>query len=479
MKVRTRFAPSPTGVLHIGGVRTALFNYLFAKQNKGDFVLRIEDTDPERSKKEFEKEILESLKWCGIEWNEGPDKKGKFSPYRQSERIGIYKKYLETLLKEKKAYYCFCSSEELEAKRQSQMVMGQAPIYDGKCFGLSPEDVEKQLKEGQKAVIRLRIPKKKITFKDIVRGEVEMDASLIGDFVIARSLDNPLFYLAGVIDDEEMQITHVIRGEEHISNTPKQILIQEAMGFKRPIYAHIPLILATDRSKLSKRHGAVAAIEYRNMGYLPEAIVNFLAFLGWNPGTEKEFFTLDQLVKEFNLENVQKGGAIFNQKRLDFLNGYYIRLKPLKELTELVEPFFKEAGLKVDKNNLEKIVYLYQARLKNLKEIVGLSDFFFKKDITYPKQLLKWQNMSDKELAESLDKLENIIIGITEKNWDLKNIQNVLMLEAEQMANRGYLLWPLRVALTGKEYSAGPFEIADILGREETLRRIKEAKKLL
>ncbi len=500
IKVRTRFAPSPTGFLHIGGVRTALFNYLFAKQNKGTFVLRIEDTDLERSKREFEGGIFESLKWLGINWDEGPDIEGKYGPYRQTERTEIYKKYLEQLLKEGKAYYCFCSAEELEAKRQDQMSRGSAPKYDRKCSSLSVEEIEDNLKKNIRCVIRLRTPEKKMHFEDVIRGKIEVDLGTIGDFVIAKNLSTPLFYLAGAIDDHEMAITHVIRGEEHISNTPKQILIQEALGFKKPIYGHIPLILAPDRSKLSKRHGAVSAIEYKNAGYLPEAIINFLAFLGWNPGTEKEFFSLEQLVKEFSLEKIQKGGAIFDQKKLDFLNGFYLRQKPLSALTEICIPYLVTGGLidfngsqekvlksyrvidteeKMSFGTIEKIISLYQERLKRLDEIVPLVDFFFKGRLNYPKELLKWQKTTEKDLSDALDKLEVVLGGVEDKNWDLKNLQNVLLMESEQMPNKGYLLWPLRVALTGKEFSAGPFEIAEILGRGLTLQRIREAKELI
>jgi len=489
--IRVRFAPSPTGLFHIGGVRTALFNYLFAKKNNGAFVLRIEDTDLERSKKEFEENIFESLKWCGIEWTEGPDIGGKYGPYRQTERTEIYEKYLKQLLKENKAYYCFCTSEELESKRQDQMSRGVAPKYDGKCSSLTSDEIEKNLAENKKSVIRLRIPEKKIVFDDIIRGRVEFDSALIGDFVIAKNLKTPLFYLAGVIDDYEMKITHVIRGEEHISNTPKQILIQEALGFEKPIYGHIPLILAPDRSKLSKRHGATSATEYRKMGYLPEALVNFLAFLGWNPGGEREIFSLDALVKEFSLENVQKAGAIFNQKRLDFLNGFYIRQKSLSDITEACIPYLVEKGLinnsyqavetgeKISFELMEKIIGLHQTRIKRLDEIAPSTDYFFKKDLGYPKELLKWQNMTWPEVSSSLDELEKILSGIGEENWNLTNLQNVLQLEAEKLPNRGYMLWPLRAALTGKESSAGPFEVAEALGKEKVLQRIKEAINLI
>ncbi|MBU4479862.1 glutamate--tRNA ligase [Patescibacteria group bacterium] len=496
-EVRTRFAPSPTGLFHIGGARTALFNYLFAKQKQGSFVLRIEDTDVERSKPEFEKDIIASLKWLGIEWTEGPDINNGCGPYRQSERVKTYEKYLKRLLAENKAYYCFCSPEELEAKRQDQMARGQAPKYDGKCSSLSAAQIKKNIEADKKFVIRLKIQEKKIIFQDVIRGKIEFDTKLIGDFVIAKDIRTPLFYLAGAIDDYEMKISHVIRGEEHISNTPKQILIQEALGFLKPVYGHIPLILAPDRSKLSKRHGAVAVMEYKKAGYLPEALVNFLAFLGWNPGGEREIFSLSSLVKEFSLENVQKAGAIFNQKRLDFINGFYIRQKSIEKLTEFCLPYLIEAkfiepvnnktkvaknykiietGEKISSSFLGKIIGLYQTRIKKLSEITDFVDFFFKKELNYPKGLLKWQNMDWPEIVSILSELEKMLSAIKKQNWNLTNLQNILLLGAEKLPNRGYLLWPLRVALTGKESSAGPFEVAEILGKEKVLQRIKEAK---
>lgn len=352
-EIRTRFAPAPTGPLHIGGARTALFNYLFAKKNEGVFILRIEDTDPERSKPEYEKDIIDSLKWLGIEWDEGPDIGGNYGPYRQSERLNIYKKYLEKLLAEDKAYYCFCSEEELEAQRQYQLSIGEAPRYSGKCANLSKEEVEKYLEEGRPSIIRFKVQPKKIEFEDLIRGKIEFDTSLMGDIAIAKNLTTPLYNLAVVIDDFEMKISHVIRGEDHISNTPKQILIQEALGFPRPEYSHLPLILGPDRTKLSKRHGAVAISEYKKDGYLPETLINFMAFLGWNPGTEREIYSMPSLIKEFSLERIQKGGAIFNIKRLDFLNSFYIRQRSLEKLTELCLPYLIEAGLieKIEKDD--------------------------------------------------------------------------------------------------------------------------------
>jgi len=539
-EVRTRFAPSPTGFLHIGSARTALFNYLFAKKYQGVFVLRIEDTDIERSKPEFEKDILDNLKWLGIEWDEGPSyevgsrkyeetKKsskssdfklrtsdvGDYGPYRQSERKEIYRKYLEKLLAEGRAYYCFCSEEELEAEKQYQMSIGQPPHYSGKCANLSKEEVKRYLAEGKKSVIRFKTEAKKIEFEDLIRGKIEFDTALIGDFVIAKDLTTPLYNFGVVVDDFEMQISHIIRGEEHISNTPKQILIQEALGLSRIKYAHLPLILGPDRSKLSKRHGAVSVAQYRKMGYLPETLINFMAFLGWNPGDEREIYSLASLIKEFSIERIQKGGAIFNIKRLDFLNGFYIRQKSIDRLTELVVPYWLKAGLiktggnpepeplklpleekaqfiiketgeEISLETLKKIVSLYQERLKNLSEIVELTDFFFKEKLEYEKSLLKWREMNDKEIKQSLDKSQKILSKIKEEGWNKENLEKILLPEAEKFAtelkktaDRGYLLWPLRVALTGKEASAGPFEIAEILGREKVLKRIEEAKRKL
>ncbi len=542
IEVRTRIAPSPTGRLHVGLARTALFNYLFAKKHQGSFILRIEDTDIKRSKPEYEKDILESLKWLGINWDEGPDIGGGYGPYRQRQRLESYAKCLEKLLSEDKAYYCFCPGEELEAQRQYQLSIGEAPRYSGKCANLPKEETEKRMAEGKPSVIRFRVPAKKVEFDDLIRGHLEFDTSLIGDIVIAKGLTYPLYNFTVVIDDFEMKISHVIRGEEHISNTPKQILIQEAFDFPRPIYAHLPLILAPDRTKLSKRHGAVAISTYREQGYLAETLVNFMAFLGWNPGTEREIYSMPSLIKEFSLERVQKGGAVFNIKRLDFLNGFYIRQKSVEKLTELCLPYLVESGfLKsheevekfhlgsphyeilltgelIDLAKLEKIISLYQERLKKISEISELTDFFFKEKLVvdeskdssppfanarvgdedkassspfanarvYDKNLLRWGEMTDREIMKSLDKLGKILPKIKPEEFNKEGLEKVLLPEADKFAkeiskvgDRGYFLWPLRVALTGKGASAGPFEIADILGKEKTIKRIKEARGLL
>ncbi|MCP6718007.1 MAG: glutamate--tRNA ligase [Patescibacteria group bacterium] len=514
--VRARIAPSPTGFFHVGGARTALFNYLFAKQNNGIFVLRIEDTDKERSKPVYEDNIIESLKWLGISPDEGPAIDGNYGPYRQSERKEIYEKYLEKLLDEKKAYHCFCSEEELKIQKEYQLSIGQAPRYSGKCAGLSEQEVEDNLKQKKKFVYRFMIAPKKIEFNDLIRGKIEIDSALMGDTVIARDDAMPLYNFACVIDDFEMKITHVIRGEEHISNTPRQILLQKALGFPKVKYAHLPLILGSDKSKLSKRHGAASVIEYKELGYLPEALNNFLAFLGWNPDTNKEIFSLDALIKEFSLEKVQKSGAVFNTKRLDFLNGVYIRQKPINKLTELCIPHLIQNSLielefkqiqfppayggkeiinkfKITQTKkpitfdvLSKIVSIYQERLKKLSDLPEFVDFFFKKNLDYDKDLLKWKDMSEQEVLRALDRSNKILSDLKEEEFDLQKLTDILLQESEKFGkkiksieDRGYLLWPLRVALTGQKSSAPPFEIAEILGKEQTLKRINQAKELL
>ncbi len=467
-EIRTRYAPAPTGLLHIGNVRTALFNYLFAKKHQGSFILRIEDTDTKRSFPEFEKDILENLKWLGLQWDE--------EPYRQSERLDIYTKYLEKLLlNEDRAYYCFCSEEELEVQRQYQMSIGEVPKYSGKCANLSKEEVKKYLAAGKPSVIRFRVASKKIEFDDLIRGHLEFDASLIGDIVIAKDLSTPLYNFAVVIDDFEMKISHIIRGEEHISNTPKQILIQQALGFPLLKYAHLPLILNPDRTKLSKRHGATSVLEYKKAGYLPETLINFMAFLGWNPGTEREIYSLSSLIKEFSIERVQKGGAIFNIKRLDYLNGFYLRQKSIRKLAELCSPYLPKA----EPAYVEKIVAIYQKRLKKLSEISELTDFFFRDKLKYDKDLLRWREMSDKETKNSLAQLEKILSKIKPESFAKENLEKILLSETEKIGDKGRLLWPFRAALTNKQASAGPFEIAEILGKEKTIKRIKEARGII
>ena len=479
-KIRTRFAPSPTGPFHVGGVRTALFNFLFAKKFGGKFILRIEDTDLERSKPEYEKEIVEGLKWLNIHWDE--------DPYRQSGRLDIYAKYLKELLNNGDAFYCFHSKEFLEKEA------GLAHHCEFKKLPL--EDLGKRLKK-ESAIIRFKTPPDlEIAFIDLIRGEIRFNSDTLGgDFSLAKaeSPDKflPLYNFAVVIDDFEMNITHVIRGEDHISNTPKQILIQQALKLPMPKYAHLPLILGSDKSKLSKRHGAVSVDEYREMGYLPEALINFIAFLGWNPGTDKEVFSLEELIREFDLNKVQKSGAIFNVEKLDWLNGCYLRQLSLDELTKRAVPFLERDGL-IDSDfsakggpfsgweYLKKILALEQPRLKKLGEIGERVSYFFKIP-EYKPELLVWRDMLFKDVFASLKVSLNTLFQISDVDFNQKNLEKILLKEAERARNKdkGRLLWPLRVALTGLEASPGPFEILEILGKKESLKRVEAAIKKL
>ena len=472
-KIRTRFAPSPTGPFHVGSIRTALFNFLFAKKFGGKFILRIEDTDLERSKPEYENEIMGGLKWLSIHWNEGP--------YRQSERLDIYAKYLKELLNNGDAFYCFHSKEFLEKEA------GLAHHCEFKKLPL--EDLGKRLKK-ESAIIRFKTPPDlEIAFIDLIRGEIRFNSDTLGgDFSLAKaeSPDKflPLYNFAVVIDDFEMNITHVIRGEDHISNTPKQILIQQALKLPMPKYAHLPLILGSDKSKLSKRHGAVSVDEYREMGYLPEALINFIAFLGWNPGTDKEVFSLEELIREFDLNKVQKSGAIFNVEKLDWLDGCYLRQLSLDELTKRAVPFLERENL-IDEGHydfeyIKKILALEQPRLKKLGEIGERVSYFFKIP-EYKPELLVWRDMLFKDVFASLKVSLNTIFQISDVDFNQKNLEKILLKEAERAKNKdkGRLLWPLRVALTGLEASPGPFEILEILGKDESIKRIEAAIKNL
>ncbi|MCL4437633.1 glutamate--tRNA ligase, partial [Patescibacteria group bacterium] len=356
-EIRTRLAPSPTGPLHIGTARTALFNWLFAKQNKGKFILRIEDTDKERSKKEYEGQIIEGLKWLGLNWDEGP--------YRQSERTEIYKKYLQKLLDEKKAYYCYCTKEELEAEKQEMSSRGLPPKYSGRCREFNPPAGGPPAGKTPQ-LIRFKMPEKEVKFTDLIRGEVSFDSSLFGDIAIAKNLETPLYNFAVIIDDFEMKISHVIRGEDHLSNTPKQILIQDALGIPTPEYAHLPLILAPDRSKMSKRDIETSFLEYRENGYLPEAMLNFMVLMGWHPKEDKEIFSPEELIKEFDLSRVQKTGAVFNKEKLDWLNAFYIRNAPVEKILAYIKPRLEKSNSDESLNLAEKIINIEKDRARTL-----------------------------------------------------------------------------------------------------------------
>lgn len=458
--VRTRIAPSPTGWLHIGTARTALFNYLFARRHGGTFVVRIEDTDLERSDKKFEADILEGLSWLGIEWDEGPGK-GDYGPYRQTERLDSYERYLNKLLEQGRVFYCAHTAQELETERQAQMETKQAQRHI--CTHRNAGNTE--------GIIRFKNTASEcITFTDCIRGDISFNTELLGDFSLAKNTRAPLYNFAVVIDDKEMAITHILRGEDHIPNTPKQILIQDALAFERPRYAHLPLILGPDRSKLSKRHGETSLNAYRHEGYLGQVLVNFIAFLGWNPGDEREIFSLDELEKEFSLEKVQKSGAIFNKEKLQWLNGAYIRRMDIPTLAAKLHPFLQESFGNIAEDILHRVAQIEQPRLKTFADVQVLSFLF--KDPSYKKKLLLWKGTQ--KPAEAMTHLKTI----EKLLCDTKDSEKTLMLYAEQHG-KGNVLWPLRVALSGQVASPGPFEIMYVIGKEATLRRIRNAIALL
>jgi nondiscriminating glutamyl-tRNA synthetase len=434
-KVVTRMPPSPTGLFHIGSARTALFNYLFAKQNDGKFILRIEDTDKERSKKEFEENIIESLNWLKMPYAEF---------YRQSDRTLIYKKYLQQLIEKGLAYI---SKEE---------------IIEG------DEDKEKRSE-----VIRFKNPNKKIKFKDIVLGEIEVDTSDLKDFVIAKDLDTPLYHFAVVVDDMEMEVSHIIRGQDHISNTPRQILILEALGGTRPEYAHIPLILSPDKTKLSKRHGALSVLEYKEIGYLPEALLNFIVLIGWNPGNDKEIFTLEELLKEFSLDKVQKSGGVFNVEKLDWINKEHMKKLSSDEIKNNI---FSNLPKEFQNEKLIPLIFERISKWSDIKKIVtdGELDMFLKSP-EYEKNKLIFKTTSADQISNNLKQAIGVLESLDETNFTIDNIKGVLMGLADTLPSRGELLHPVRFALSGRDKSPDPFTIAAIIGKNETISRLQKA----
>jgi glutamyl-tRNA synthetase len=478
-KTRVRFAPSPTGLVHIGSLRTALYNFLFARKNKADFVLRIEDTDQKRYVEGALENLIATLEWAGITYDE--------RPIKQSERLDIYKKYAEELVKKGYAYYCFCEPERLEEMRNEQATFKKPPIYDRYCLrNVSEEEINKNLKNNCKFTIRLKIPENEtIEFEDIVRGKVSFNTNLIDDQVLLKSDGFPTYHLAVVVDDHEMNITHVIRGEEWLSSTPKHIQLYKYFGWKIPNFAHLPLLLNTDRSKLSKRQGDVAVEDYIKKGYLKEAIINFVALLGWNPGKgeTQEIFTMEELTEKFNLANVHKGGAVFDTKKLDWMNSEWIKILSIDDLYERSLKFWKEKEFYINTSEekkseeyLKKVLIIEKDRLSKLSE-VGESNKFFFRAINYDRELLKWKDMNDKKIKESLKKSLDILTKISDNDWSLENIEKALLEAAGD--NRGELLWPLRAALTGEQKSPSPFEVAWVLGKKESLDRINNAISLL
>lgn len=451
-KVRCRVAPSPTGNLHLGTAHTALFNFLFAKHNHGDFILRIDDSDRVRSKKEFEEDIIDSLKWLGVAWDEGPDIGGPYKYYRQSERGGTYQKYLDKLISEKKAYFCYCTKEELDRERKEMESKGQMPKYSGKCKNLTAD--------GRKGAIRLVNPNKKVTFTDLIRGEISVDSSLFGDFVIARGDGSALLNFAATVDDIEMKITHAIRGEDFINMVPRQLLIFEALQVTPPEFAHLSFLYAPDKTKLSKRHGATSVFEFKEMGYLPQAMVNYLGGLGYSMSDGREFFTLAELIADFEISRVQKGAPIFDVNKLDWYNGYYIRQTQDVELKTKIYEFLNK---KYSDELIGVTIPLVKERIKKLSDYLPLAGFFFNKPKDY-----------EIDLSENRSLLSNIhqkLSAVSDWEADLigKSMQD-LAIELKIPNSKFFMI--LRVAVTGKKISPPLNESMEILGKEETLSRL-------
>jgi len=474
MNVRTRFAPSPTGYLHIGGLRTALYSYLLAKQNNGQFILRLEDTDQKRFVEDAAKVIYDNLAWAGTNYDEGPNVGGDYGPYIQSERLEIYKKHTQKLLDDNHAYYCFCDEQTLETMRNEQIAKKLAPKYDRRCQKLTQEEIEEKIKSGAPYVVRMKIPDNRIiTVNDLVHGKITYKSNDIDDQILLKSDGYPTYHLAVVVDDHLMGITHITRTEEWLPSTPKHILLYEYFGWETPFFAHLPLLLNSDRTKMSKRKGDVAVGDYIKKGYLPEAMINYLAFLGWNPGTEKEIFSMEELLKDFKLEKVHKAGAVFNIEKLNWYNSYYLRQLPESELLEKFRPYLPK-GNTFDDKQIKKMLNLEKERSSNLFDVAKNLKFFF--EITkYDKRLLKWKEMTNEEIKKSLERSKEIISNINLKYFNKETITRLLLEETANWNNKGELLWPLRVALSGQKNSPPPFDIIEILGKEESIKRISQS----
>ena len=478
--VRVRFAPSPTGSLHIGGARTALFNWLFARHNRGAFVLRIDDTDTERSTDASYKEILSAMSWLGLDWDEGPEKGGQFGPYLQSQRLEIYRQESARLLNEGKAYLCYCTVEELAERRKKAQAEGRPPMYDRRCRYLTPADRTRLEQEGRQPVIRLAVPEKGSTVvRDLIRGEVTFANETIDDFIIFKSNGMPTYNFATVVDDHLMQISHIIRAEEHLSNTPKQILVYEALGYELPVFAHVPMILAPDRSKLSKRHGATSVEEYRDEGYLPEAIINYLALLGWSPEDEEEIIPLEEMVARFSLERVSKNAAIYDTKKLTWINGHYLREGDLDRVTRLALPFLQARGLlsgslsPKEYSHVRTIVGAVRDRVKTLAEVADAASYFFTEVTSYDEKGVR-KHFAKPGVAALLEAAGKELGALPEFNAQTAEEAYRTLAEKKGLST-GQLFHPTRLAISGRTMGPGLFEIMELLGRETVLERLHRA----
>jgi glutamyl-tRNA synthetase len=473
--VRVRFAPAPTGLLHIGNARTALFNFLFAKRHQGTFVLRIEDTDLERSTDTSIDRIMEDLKWLGIFWDEGPDRDRPDGPYRQTQRLSFYREYADRLFQEGKSYKCFCSEERLEKLRKEQLSKGRMPRYDGRCRSLSVEEIAKMESSGLQPVLRFRIGTGPILFEDLIHEKMNFDSAGIGDFIIVRSGGMAAYNFACVIDDHLMHITHVIRGEDHLSNTPRQILLYQALSWQPPTFAHHPLILGPDRSPLSKRHGATAVSQYREEGFLPEALQNYLVLLGWTPPSGKETLPLERMVEEFSIQDISRSAPIYNRKKLEWLNSYYIREKEEAQLSEILIPYLQKSGIQVDQIDhqwLNQILGVLKENLVVLSQVEEYLGIFFDEKFFFEdgaKTIL--QDPGNRETLHS-------VLNLLEDSSEIMTDEQTSLLSqlAKKTGRKGKDLYaPLRAAVTGKTKGPELVKTLPLLGKERMIRRLKMA----
>ncbi len=469
--VRVRFAPSPTGHPHLGNIRTAFFNWLFARHNKGIFILRIEDTDQARKVDGATENIMSGLKWLGMDWDEGP--------YFQSQRLDMYQKYAQQLVDEGKAYYCFCPPERLDKMRQDQMARKLPPGYDRHCRELVEAQVDVEKRKGTVPVIRFKSPLDgKTAIADLIRGEVVFDNSTLDDFVLLKSDGYPTYHLANIVDDHFMEISHVLRAEEWLSSTPRHVLLYRALGWQPPHFAHLPMILGPDKSKLSKRHGATAINEYMDRGYLPEAMINFLALLGWSLDDKTEIMTVGEIIKNFSIERVSKTAAVFNIAKLDWMNGMYIRALGTQDFSDRSLPFVERGlptGVKrpIDAGYLEKIAPLVQERAKLLSEVPSLVDFFFSDVLEYESSLLPGK-LEKRQAIDVLKKTLQALDGI--EGWRAGDLETSVRPLAEGLGLKtGPFFTVLRVAITGRTASPPLFETMEVLGRDGCLARLKVA----
>ena len=473
-EVRVRFAPSPTGPLHIGGARSALFNYLYAKGRNGKFLVRIEDTDLERSNRESEKNILDSMRWLGIDWDEGIEKGGEHGPYRQTERLEIYRDYAEQLIAKGMAYQCFCSQEEIEKDREKAMAEGRMPIYSGRCRDLSEEQKAAFIAEGRKPVIRFRVPEgQSLVIDDLVRGNISFESNGVGDYVIIKSDGIATYNFAAVIDDHLMEITHVIRGEEHLSNTPRQLVVYDAFGWNKPTFAHISLILGKDKKKMSKRDGATSVVQYKDLGYLPEALVNFLALLGWSPGGDEEIFSMDELISQFSLDRVAKNPAVFDFEKLKWLNGIYIRKLPREKVIEGIRPFL--AGHLEGKSPEEQekwLGYVAEAlydHINTFADICGELEGFMKEEILLSEEAK--EILAEEGAVDVIRCFRDKLAALEELSPE--NVKEIIKETGKEMGVKGKgLFMPVRIGISGELHGPDLANTVTILGLEKTIKRI-------